>query len=591
MNAYQLLTAVRRIPVTVLAHQVRRKARDTIVPLTAGAYRRRMESAADRFPEISESRCVPADLADFVARYYRSSLHDCQEAAHGKFDLMGTTVDFGSVSAIDWRHRLPSEHDHNLWRMKLCQLEIVHSLLADGRAADASTALALIESFERAIGFDLPDPFRTIWSPYGASHRILATLSGFALARSRGTLGPELGDRIARLLHRDAAFVRANVEHDLCNNHTERNLAALCLYGMACVPFSARQSRKLDREVRTIIEQTILPDGMQIERSAMYQGFSVMALRIFAAADFLSPATRALARERGAAAESAWLLMSHRDGDIALFNDSWIGETPRACDVLEQTHPRREQSILPDAGYIRLESGEIDVWMDAGAIGPEWNPGHGHADFLGIEVDVAGERLIVDPGTSQYSTGPRRAWERSAAAHNGPCFARLEPVEYFGCFKVGRIAAAEIVQLEPFERAVGGRLATRHGTLRRSISSPGKGTLLVSDNWIGLDDDCVSRFLVPADWDVKIDKAGGIRLSKGAAEAHLEAVCGRIVLDGTDMWSRRYMAPEPAHVLSLIPERSDAGHYATLRVVRIPPVTMPATQDDRIPVSSGEDRR
>ncbi|WP_395396244.1 heparinase II/III family protein [Novosphingobium sp. BL-8A] len=540
-----------------------------------------MERAADRLPEISENRSLPVDLADFIALYYRSSPSACREAAHGRFDLMGTTVDFGSVNGIDWRHRLPTEHDHHLWRMKLCQLEILHSLIADGRREDEATALALIASFERDAGFDLADPFRTIWSPYGASHRILSTLSGFAIAQSRGMLGPELRDRVARFLHRDAAFVRANVEHDLCNNHTERNLAALCLYGMACMPLRKRQATRLDREVRTIIERTILPDGMQIERSAMYQGLSVMALRIFAAADFLNASTRALATERGAAAERAWLLLSHRDGDIALFNDSWIGETPRARDVLKQPESRPEKSILPNAGYIRVASGEIDVWMDAGDIGPEWNPGHGHADFLGIEVDVAGERLVVDPGTSQYSTGPRRTWERSAKAHNGPCFNGFEPVEYFGCFKVGQLAAAEMTHYEPFERAVGGRLVTSRGVVRRSVSVPSAGTILVTDNWTGTSDDCRSRFLVPADWDLKMDKGGGIRLSKGLAEAHLEALYGQIELGGTDVWCRRYMAPEPAHVLTLVPEQGDAGRYATLRVVHVPPVGQPETKEAR----------
>lgn len=574
MISRQLLLALSRIPPSVLAHQVRRKARDRLASLGHKASRRAMDRRTARFPELAQSLAVPAELATFIGCYYRADQIECDDAAKGIFALMGTRVDFGGIAGIDWRHRLSTETDHHLWRMKLCQLEIVHTLLAEGGEAERQTVIALLDSFEGATGFDLDDPFRTVWSPYGASHRLLAVLSGLVLAEARGNLDPGLRRRISQFLRRDAAFIRANVEHDLRNNHTERNLAALCLYAMASQGLGRSQAERLDREVHAIVSQTVLPDGMQIERSAMYQGLSVMALRIFAASDFLGTETRGLAATRAAAAERAWQLMTHRDGAIALFNDSWIGETPSSHQVLGPAEPAWGRSVLRDAGYARLTTGDIDVWLDAGEIGPKWNPGHGHADFLAIEVDVAGERLFVDPGTSRYSTGPRRAHERSAASHNGPYFDGVEPVDYLGCFKVGRLAAAELIPSEhlydfPGE-AVGGRLSTDAGVVRRIVSSFSGGGVLVADSWSGQGQVARSRFLIPADWQLRQVDGTCIQLAKGAQEVWLEALEGGFESAGEDQWCRRYMAPEPAHVLDLVPSPSGSERFAAFRLSRRP---------------------
>jgi len=574
MISQPMAHALRRIPLPVLAHQLRRKLRDHVVPLAPRHYARRLARWTDATPELPQPCVLDAGLADLIGRYYRVDAAARAEAARGVFRLMGRQVDFGGMADIDWRHCLPEEKDHHLWRMKLCQLEVMHSLLAEGDADDAQTALALLDMFERATGFDLPAPFQTIWSPYGASHRILALLSGVALAQARGKADPQLNGRVAGLLRRDAAFVRANVEHDLRNNHTERNLAALCLYGMACGGYGGAANRRLDREVAAIIAQTILPDGMQIERSAMYQGLSLMALRIFAATTFLQAETRALARIRGDAAARAWALLSHRDGEIVLFNDAWMGEVPPVASVLGDVSRTGGSSSLPDAGYAHLAHDMIDVWMDAGAIGPAWNPGHGHADFLALELDVAGERLFVDPGTSQYSTGPRRAHERSAVSHNGPCFDGAEPVDYLGCFKVGRLAAAR--PLDPRELAglpehtIGGVLRTGAGKVRRLVTPLPDGALLIADGWSPGPAPARSRFLIPADWQITVENAQLLRLRKDMTVVWLDIVEGAAVLAPPDHWSRRYMALERAQVLDILPVGHDDWRFGIMRLRTTP---------------------
>lgn len=533
-------------------------------------YRRRLQRLSARFPMLSADIDLPDGLAPFISAYYRADEEEMTAAAAGRFDLLGRRVDFGGIERIDWRYCLPEEHDHNLWRMKLCQLEILHSLVADGGMSHQDTALALLDSFEQATAFDLETPFKTIWAPYGASHRILAMLSGLALAHRHGFLQPELEARLRAFIRHDAAFLRDNVEHDLRNNHTERNLAALCLYGMVAQSVPFKLARRLDREVAAIIRDTVPEDGMQVERSAMYQGLTVMSLRIFAATLFLSGETRTLAARRVEAAEAAWLFMSHADGDIALFNDSWTEEVPQAAALIDKFTDVALPTTLPDAGYARLAGGGCTLWMDIGQIGPAWNPGHGHADFLAVEMDVSDERFLVDPGTSQYSTGPVRAFERSAASHNGPHYQGVEPVAYLGCFKVGRMRAPRMLDRSVLStlgrEAVGGTLETVAGVVRRvAINLPGSGILL-ADAWSQADIPGGVRLLVPATWSMEVIDDRVLHFSNGPHFVRLAALQGRLLPGGPGQWCRRYMAPEQAHVIEVEPERSGKQQRSVLLV-------------------------
>src|SRR6267378_2144734 len=73
---------------------------------------------------------------------------------------------------------------------------------------------------------------------------------------------------------------------------------------------------------------------------------------------------------------------------------------------------------LGNSGYIRLENKDTVVLFDAAPIGPDYQPGHAHADTLSLEVSHRGRRVLVNSGTSTYERGPERAKERGTAAHN-----------------------------------------------------------------------------------------------------------------------------------------------------------------------------
>jgi uncharacterized heparinase superfamily protein len=57
------------------------------------------------------------------------------------------------------------------------------------------------------------------------------------------------------------------------------------------------------------------------------------------------------------------------------------------------------------------------LW-NAGGLGMPQQVGHIHGDWLGYELSLAGERVVVDAGVGTYEVGPERTYARSTRAHN-----------------------------------------------------------------------------------------------------------------------------------------------------------------------------
>jgi hypothetical protein len=556
------MRAAARLTPRMAAYQLKRLVRNKTVPKIAAQYDHMIRATAARLPVPAYCDRIPLRLASFIGAYYHHTDVEMHDAARGRFTIFGRTVDFESIAGIDWCYRLPDENDIHLWRLKLAHLEVLHSLIASGDPTHHKTAIALLNSFTESRTFASNDAFAIGWSPYGASHRLLAILSGLSIVLQQGSIAADARADIEAFAQLDAGFVCRNIEHELRNNHTERNLAALCLYHLAAGSVSPARAKVLDREVSRIIRETVLADGMQVERSAMYQGLTVMSLRIFAACPFLSAATRELASDRAGAATRAWLFLTHSDGEIALFNDSWIGEVPPPGTILDAdsfTLP----PALPEAGYFRLSAGSVVAILDAGDIGPRCSPAHGHADFLAFEVDAHGRRFIVDAGTSQYSTGPQRTFERSSASHNGPRYCGVEPVGYFGSFKVGKLNHAvplpATVLSELSFAAVGGQIMTTVGWCTRVVCALPSGGLLVIDRWGSPEPAGVTSILIPSEWRVDNESPTVVRARSADAETTLAVYQGQPRAGDAATWSRHYLRTERALSITLEPAHEPAG--------------------------------
>ncbi len=494
MSLGRLWRTTRHLGAEQLFFQVERRTRRRLIRALPATARRRLDRQAATLPLPDLAAAPLLAVAETVAASHGETR---DELAAGRFTLMNRTFDFGAPDRIDWRGDF-GDGDNPLRRMTLSYMAAAVPALATGSVDALETTAAMLATLERDNAWHVPGVLRDVWNPYAASHRLINLLSGLALHRANGgALGTDAEKAVLDHVRLCAAFIRANLERDLQFNHLMKNLVALSVYGagLASPPESFAFLRDA---VPRSIRQCVLPDGGHVERSPMYHKLALIDLRLLRGSGLFGE----VLDDPIARMETALAAMCHADGDIALFNDSWLGEGPAASTLIDPGTVAR----LTDTGYVRLGRGGDVVLFDCGACGPDATPAHAHADFLSIEASVAGKRLIVDPGVPTYTAGPDRQHARSAAAHNGPAVDGFEPLELWGSFRVGRRARAETIEdpaldgLAPLWCA--GRIETLTGaSMRRFVGLwPGSG-LLICDAWVGgAGTPASSSFLVPNDW-------------------------------------------------------------------------------------------
>jgi uncharacterized heparinase superfamily protein len=284
------------------------------------------------------------------------------------------------------------------------------------------------------------------WEPYPTSLRIVNwikwDLSGQALDRAAL-------DSLAT----QTRWLTGRLERHLLGNHLFANAKALVFAGLFFE--GAEADRWLDLGLRIFdreMPEQILADGGHFELSPMYH--SILFEDVL---DLINIATAAGMRNRVphagwrdvATRMAGWLrAMTHPDGRIAFFNDSAFGVAAEPVDlhayaarlgVREVAPDRGPVQSLTSSGYIRLESARAVALLDVARVGPDYLPGHAHADTLSFELSVDGTRLLVNGGTSTYA-GALRARERGTSSHNTVQIDGLDSSEVWGSFRVGRRA-------------------------------------------------------------------------------------------------------------------------------------------------------
>ena len=77
---------------------------------------------------------------------------------------------------------------------------------------------------------------------------------------------------------------------------------------------------------------------------------------------------------------------------------------------------------------------------DVGNIGPDYLPGHAHADTLSFELSVGLQRVFVNSGISCYGTSKKRLKQRETSAHNTSSVDDANSSEVWSGFRVARRA-------------------------------------------------------------------------------------------------------------------------------------------------------
>ncbi|WP_295578239.1 alginate lyase family protein [uncultured Lamprocystis sp.] len=344
----------------------------------------------------------------------------------------------------------------------------------DLNAADAATRrdwhLALLQRWVA----ENPPGIGNGWEPYPTALRIVNWIK-WSLA------GHGLPSSCHQSLAVQARWLSRRLEYHLLGNHLFANAKALVFAGAFGVgpeadDWLALGSRLLRRE----LGEQVLPDGGHFERSPMYHAIlleDVLDLINLAGAYPGTADPEALGRYRACAASMThWLqVLCHPDGEIAFFNDAAFGIAPNLAELVDYGRrlgqaalaPRRQRGNvmrtfrvtstaaappspvwLLASGYVRLATGPAVALLDVAPIGPDYLPGHAHADTLSFELSLFGQRVIVNGGTSRYGSSPERLAERGTAAHSTVQIDNADSSEVWGGFRVARRARPFDVTLE-----------------------------------------------------------------------------------------------------------------------------------------------
>ena len=348
------------------------------------------------------------------------------ELGAGTIELLGLTRGLGDEAG--WRHADAPQ----LWRFHLHYWDWAWGLAADpDRHAARAVFARLWRSWQVSCEFGRGDA----WLPYPAA---LRAWSWCGLYRPL-VKGTDLEPDFRRALAAHAGFLRRHLESDVGGNHLIKDLKALA--GLGVFLGDERLATRALHRLAGQLSVQVLPDGGHYERAPAYH-CQVLA-DLVDVAGLVSAAGRtpgpeltlAIARMRG------WLgAVLTPDGAVPLLNDGYPVPGALVGALAPDPAPAAPLLTLPDTGLVRAAAGGWRLLADVGAPCPDELPAHAHADTLGCLLHVDGTPLLVDTGTSTYTAGPVRSYERSTAAHNTVEVDGADSTEVWGAFRAGRRA-------------------------------------------------------------------------------------------------------------------------------------------------------
>lgn len=386
-------------------------------------------------------RVVEAELRHLSKKWISPIAKPAKLQAPTTFALLNKVRD---LNEIGWDNPVIDK----LWRYNLHYFD---DLVADHATARSDWHVDLIH---RWIA-ENPPAKGTGWEPYPTSLRIVNWIK-WVLA------GNAMSEHALQSLATQTDWLTRRLEYHLLGNHLFANAKALLFAGLF---FKGDQADRWfaigTRILRKQLAEQILPDGGHFELSPMYHAIMLEdvldILNVFqtyrpAEVAAISPIPESVITKM-----RTWLAtMTHPDGEIAFFNDASFGIAPTHRELegyaerlgFPALHPSRDGLIhLPDSGYIRVQQGPLVAFLDVAAIGPDYLPGHAHADTLSFELSLFGNRVLVNSGTSEYGVSPERLRQRGTGAHNTVLIDGENSSEIWSGFRVARRARPQSLHI------------------------------------------------------------------------------------------------------------------------------------------------
>ena len=259
-------------------------------------------------------------------------------------------------------------------------------------------------------------------------------------------------DRIDSFIYENYKILLKKIEYHLLGNHLLENAYSLLFgaYYFRNPKFYKKAKKILTKE----LNEQILSDGAHFELSPMYH--QIMLYRLLDCVNLVSNNNwledELLDFLYGKASQMlSWInAVTLSNGDIPLVNDATFHVTP----TTEQLNSYAErlaiktntQISLGESGYRKFKSDKFELFVDIGTIGPDYQPGHSHADTLSFILCSNNRPVIIDSGTSTYEVNSTRFYERSTAAHNTVEMSQKNSSDVWSGHRTGRKAKVNILK-------------------------------------------------------------------------------------------------------------------------------------------------
>jgi len=281
----------------------------------------------------------------------------------------------------------------------------------------------------------------------------------------------------------DLHFLNGRLEFHLLGNHLLENAFGLYIGGLIAgqKKFTERGKNLINKE----LDEQIFQDGMHYERSPMYH--LIIFERLLDALNFASAANDDLLPFlKYYAIKMTGLALNWEELDrIPMMQDSAYGiamPLPHLLDYSKRLlldHYPTTPRPFKESNYRRLVSGNFLLIANIGSIGPDYQPGHAHADELNFELFFNGKPLIVDVGVSTYEKNTRRQLERSTSSHN--CVNLVgNSSDVWSGFRVGKRARVSLIADDPLV-VIASHDGYNKAVITREFNAEQKGEITITD--------------------------------------------------------------------------------------------------------------
>lgn len=351
--------------------------------------------------------------------------------------------------------------------------------------------IALASLYQKTKDVDYWELFKKCYEDYLNAHSDLKSVYSMALHIPNVLIALELFGDVEEKEFREKVYCELYSQYQYIATHQEKHLLANHYFedlkALIIASYLYKDDQKLKgylKDFKKQCKEQILKDGVHYELSLMYHKLileDVMRIAMLAKQpDF---------------PECGWLTpLIQRMTDACFSLEKGIGRTPLFNDAGDNVAKTCEQlclaagkqfgikpvlnNVFKESGYYKLYDGNKALIIDAGKIGVDYQPAHGHCDCLSFELSVDGKPLFVNSGTYEYQ-GDLRKYFRKTRAHNTVEIDGHEQSQCWGGFRVSKRISKVKASYE--NSTVVGQYKNYAGEVHERSISLSKGILNVAD--------------------------------------------------------------------------------------------------------------